>query len=79
MPGLDSKKQRLIQEFKNLSAGKSSDEILPLLLAFSNKAKQEGISFTKDDLHFITEQIKDGLSEREKQLLPGLLSLMEHQ
>lgn len=79
MSELDFKKQLLINEFRTLSKGKNSDEILPLVLALSNKAKQAGISFTKEDLTLIIEQVKDGLTEREKQLLPELLLLLERQ
>ena len=79
MSELDFKKKLLINEFKTMSQGKTTDEILPLILALSNKAKQAGISFSKDDLSLIIEQVKDGLSERERKLLPELLLLLEHQ
>ncbi len=79
MSELDFKKQLLINEFKTMSKGKSNDEILPLILALSKKAKQSGISFTKEDLTLIIEQVKEGLSERERQLLPELLLLLERQ
>lgn len=79
MSELDLKKQLLINEFKKISEGKSNDEILPLIMALSNKAKQAGISFTKDDLMLVIDQVKDNLSEQQRQLLPGLLKLMEHQ
>ena len=79
MSELDLKKQLLINEFKKISEGKNNDEILPLIMALSNKAKQAGISFTKDDLMLVIDQVKDNLSEQQRQLLPGLLKLMEHQ
>lgn len=43
--GLDPRKAALINNFANIARGKSSDEILPLLLAVSNKAKKEGHQF----------------------------------
>lgn len=79
MSELDFKKQLLINEFKTMSKGKSNDEILPLILALSQKANQAGISFTRDDLTLIIDQVKDGLSERERKLLPELLLLLERQ
>lgn len=79
MSELDFKKQLLINEFKTLSKGKSNDEILPLMLALSRKAQQSGISFTKEDVHLIIDQVKDGLSPKEQQLLPQLLMLLEQQ
>ena len=77
MSELDFKKQLLINEFKALSKGKSNDEILPLILALSRKAQQSGISFSKDDIYLIIDQVKDGLTPKEQQLLPQLLMLLE--
>ena len=77
MSELDFKKQLLINEFKTLSKGKSNDEILPLILALSRKAQQSGISFSKDDIYLIINQVNDGLTPKEQQLLPQLLMLLE--
>lgn len=77
MSELDFKKQLLINEFKTLSKGKNNDEILPLILALSRKAQQSGISFSKDDIYLIINQVKDGLTPKEQQLLPQLLMLLD--
>ena len=77
MSELDFKKQLLINEFKTLSKGKNNDEILPLIIALSRKAQQSGISFSKDDIYLIIDQVKDGLTPKEQQLLPQLLMLLE--
>ena len=77
MSELDFKKQLLINEFKTLSKGKSNDEILPLILALRRKEQQSGISFSKDDIYLIINQVKDGLTPKEQQLLPQLLMLLE--
>ena len=39
--GLDPKKAALLNNFANLAQGKSIEEVLPLLLAVSNKAKKK--------------------------------------
>ena len=64
MKDLDFRKQLIINEFKTMSKGKSKEEILPLLLALSTKAKQAGINFTKE------------LTEQERQMLPQILALI---
>lgn len=79
MSELNFKKQLLINEFKTMSKGKNGSQILPLILALSNKARQSGISFNKEDLTLIVDQVKDGLSPQEQKMLPELLSLMERQ
>ena len=74
MKDLDFRKQLIINEFKTMSKGKSKEEILPLLLAL--KAKQAGINFTKEDTLLIIEQVKDELTEQERQMLPQILALI---
>lgn len=76
MSDLDFRKQLIINEFKTMAKGKSLNEMLPLVLAISQKAKQAGITFTKDDMILIIDQIKDQLSPQELQLLPQIMSLM---
>lgn len=68
MKDLDFRKQLIINEFKTMSKGKSKEEILPLLLALSTKAKQAGVNFTKEDTLLIIEQ--------ERQMLPQILALI---
>ena len=76
MKDLDFRKQLIINEFKTMSKGKSKEEIFPLLLALSTKAKQAGINFTKEDTLLIIEQVKDELTEQERQMLPQILALI---
>lgn len=76
MKDLDFRKQLIINEFKTMSKGKSKEKILPLLLALSTKAKQAGINFTKEDTLLIIEQVKDELTEQERQMLPQILALI---
>ena len=65
MAELEFRKQLLINEFKTLSKGKSKEELLPLMLALSNKAKQAGVQFTKDDLLIVISQVDSQLTETE--------------
>lgn len=76
MKDLDFRKQLIINEFKTMSKGKSKEEILPLLLVLSTKAKQAGVNFTKEDTLLIIEQVKDELTEQERQMLPQILALI---
>ena len=76
MAELQSRKQLLINEFKTLSKGKSKEELLPLMLALSNKAKQAGVQFTKDDLLIVISQVDSQLTETERKLIPEILAMM---
>ena len=73
---LDFRKQLRINEFETVSEGSSKEVILPLLLGGSAKAKQAGINFTKEDTLLIIEQVKDELTEQERQMLPQILALI---
>ncbi|MGN0341104.1 MAG: hypothetical protein ACI4D0_11515 [Lachnospira sp.] len=76
MAELEFRKQLLINEFKTLSKGKSKEELLPLMLALSNKAKQAGVQFTKDDLLIVISQVDSQLTEAERKLIPEILAMM---
>lgn len=76
MAELEFRKQLLINEFKTLSKGKSKEELLPLMLALSNKAKHAGVQFTKDDLLIVISQVDSQLTETERKLIPEILAMM---
>ena len=76
MAELEFRKQLLINEFKTLSKGKSKEELFPLMLALSNKAKQAGVQFTKDDLLIVISQVDSQLTETERKLIPEILAMM---
>ncbi|MGN0328992.1 MAG: hypothetical protein ACI4D4_08430 [Lachnospira sp.] len=76
MSELDFRKQLLLNEFKTMSKGKDASEILPLILAISNKANQAGIVFTKSDCELIFEDLKPSMTPEQQQILPGLLMML---
>ena len=76
MAELEFRKQLLINEFKTLSKGKSKEELLPLMLALSNKAKQAVVQFTKDYLLIVISQVDSQLTETERKLIPEILAMM---
>lgn len=73
---IDAKKMKLINEFIELAKGRNSDEILPLLLAVSQKSKQLGLSFTKEETLTLIEQLKSNMPESEKARVDMLVKMM---
>lgn len=59
---MDEKKLRLLNDFQKLSEGKSSEDIIPLVLAFMEKAKKENITFSKDEISVLFEEVRKGMS-----------------
>lgn len=73
---IDPKKMTLINEFAQMAKGRSSEEILPLVMAVSQKAKQMGLSFTKEETVYIIDQLKENLSESDRSKLDMFVKLM---
>lgn len=53
---MDEKKLRLLNDFQKLSEGKSSEDMIPLVLAFMEKAKKENITFSKDEISVLLKK-----------------------
>jgi len=73
---IDEKKMKLIHEFIEMSKGRTSEEILPLILAVSKKSKQMGLSFSKEETLYLIEQVKEGMSEKDRSRVDMILNLM---
>ena len=59
---MDEKKLRLLNDFQKLSEGKSSEDMIPLVLAFMEKAKKENITVSKDEISVLFEEARKGMS-----------------
>jgi hypothetical protein len=73
---IDPKKLLLIDEFKNMAQGKNPDEILPLLLAISQKSHKMGLTFTKEESLYLIDQLKESLPEHERSRIDMLVKMM---
>lgn len=69
-------KKKLIDEFINMSQGRNSDEILPLILAVSQKAKQLGVSFSKDETIMFANQLKQNATPAQQNQIDMILQMM---
>ena len=59
---MDEKKLKLLNDFQKLSEGKSSEDMIPLVLAFMEKAKKENITFSKDEISVLFEEARKEMS-----------------
>ncbi len=76
--GLDPRKAALINNFANIAKGKGSDEMLPLLLAVSNKAKKEGISFTQDETNAMINILKNDMTAEQQGRLDLFMQMLKN-
>lgn len=73
---IDPRKMALINEFEKMASGKKANEMLPLVLAISKKAKSLGIQFTKDEMNIIINNMKAGMSDEEKSRVDMMINMM---
>ena len=76
MPNLDPRKLMLINEFKNMANGKSSDEILPLVLAMSKKSNSMGLQFSNEEMNQIISTLTADLAPAEKKRIDMMMNMM---
>ena len=76
MANLDPRKLMLINEFKNMANGKSSDEILPLVLAMSKKSNSMGLQFSNEEMHQLVNTLSADLSPAEKKRVDMMMNMM---
>ena len=76
MANLDPRKLMLINELKNMANGKSSDEILPLVLAMSKKSNSLGLQFSNDEMHQIVNTLSADLAPAEKKRIDMMMNMM---
>jgi len=50
-------KQKLIDEFFELSKGKTTEEVLPLILAISSKAQRLGIELSNEEARQMIDRL----------------------
>jgi len=76
MANLDPRKLMLINEFKNMANGKSSDEILPLVLAMSKKSNSMGLQFSNEEMNQIISTLTADLAPAEKKRIDMMMNMM---
>ena len=76
MAHLDPRKLMLINEFKNMANVKSSDEILPLVLAMSKKSNSMGLQFSNEEMNQIISTLTADLAPAEKKRIDMMMNMM---
>ncbi len=74
---MNPKKAALLNNFAAMAKNKTNDDMLPLLLAFSNKAKKENISFTPEETNLVIEMLKKDLKPDEQKKLDVFLQMLK--
>ena len=75
-PAIDPVKLALINEFQRMAQGKSTKELLPLVLAISKKASSMNIQFTKDETKVIVDTLAADMAPEQKQQLYSVMNML---
>lgn len=77
LSGIDPAKLAMLQSFANQGAGKSQNDILPLLMSAASSSKKKGLQFTPSEMDMIVNVLKAGKSPQETARMDKMLSLMK--
>ena len=75
---MDNKKELILKDFIKLAANTKGEDMLPLLLAFKDKAAAENIEFTKDDIENIFLNMEGALYCEELEKAEKIMSILRH-
>lgn len=75
--GISPKKMALINEFQKMAKNKPQSELLPLVLALSNKSRSMGLNFTKDEMMMIVNSMRPNMSEQESSQIDMIMNMMK--
>lgn len=76
---LDPKKAALLNNFSKMAQGKKTEDMLPLLLAVSNKAKREGINFSDNEINTIVGMLKKDMPPKDQRRIDLFMEMFRQQ
>ncbi|MCC8080867.1 MAG: hypothetical protein LIO80_02440 [Lachnospiraceae bacterium] len=74
---LSPEKLQFIMNFMNQEKSDNARDMMAMLMAFSGKAKKQGIRFSDNETDFIIEHLKESMSPEERQKTDMILRLMK--
>lgn len=77
LKNIDPRKLKMIVELSNQTNNKSQNELIPFFLAMASKSKQEGLTFSPQEMDVIINVIKNGKSNEEVQKMDKVLNMMK--
>lgn len=74
---LSPEKLQFLMKFMGQPKTNNAKEMMALLMAFSSKAKGEGIQFSENETDFIIEHLKENMSPQEQQQTNLILNMLK--
>lgn len=73
---LSPEKLQFIMNFMGQEKSGNSREMMAMLMAFSGRAKQEGIQFSSSETDFIIQHLMESMNPSEKRQAELILNMM---
>ena len=74
---LSPEKLQFLTSFMGQQKSNNANEMMALLMAFSNRAKGQGIQFSQEETDFIIEHLKENMSPQDRQKTDMILRMMK--
>lgn len=78
LSNLTPEKLEFILDFMNREKTGSARDMMAMLMAFSGKAKNQGIRFSENETDFIIEHLKESMSPEERRKTDLILQIMKN-
>lgn len=77
LAGLDPAKLAMLNSFARQGAGKSPQELLPLLMAAASQSRAKGTRFSREEMVSIIQVLKVGKSPEEIARMDQIIQMMK--
>ena len=77
LAGLDPAKLAILNSFARQGAGKSPQELLPLLMAAASQSRAKGTRFSREEMESIIQVLKAGKSPEEIARMDQIIQMMK--
>ena len=77
LAGLDPAKLAMLNSFARQGAGKSPQELLPLLMAAASQSRAKGTRFSREEMESIIQVLKVGKSPEEIARMDQIIQMMK--
>lgn len=76
LAGLDPAKLAMLNSFAQQGAGKSPQELLPLLMAAASQSRAKGARFSREEMDAVIQVLKAGKSPEETARMDKIIQMM---
>lgn len=77
LKNIDKEKLKILLDLADQTGSKKQNELIPFLLAASNKSRSNGVTFSEGEINVIIDVLKSGKSKEEIQKMDKIRTMMK--